>query len=175
MKKIIVVLLMIVIAVIGYISLQKEVYNDIVLTEKQQKILIEVLNVNGHINKKLHDEFWKNIKKEDEEKMKDIDSFTPEANKLQYLVYTDMNTSLHLKKVYISKELKEAMIVLKKRDYTNSYNNIIAVINAAATGKKVDIRGSSVNITEEMINDTLNGLDASMERAKLLLDKTWKY
>ncbi len=173
MKKIIAVLLIIVIAIIGYISLQKEVYNDVVLNEKQQNILVEVLNADGHINKKLHDDFWKDIKKEDEEKMKDIDSFTPEAHKLQYLVYTDMNTSLHLKKVYISKELKEAMIILKKRDYTNSYNNITAVINAAATGKKVDIRGYSVNITEEMINDTLNGLDASIERFNLLFDKTW--
>jgi len=35
------------------------------------------------------------------------------------------------------------------------------------------MRGYSVYITEEMINHTLNGLDASMERFKLLLDKTW--
>lgn len=173
MKKIIAVLLIIIIAIIGYVSLQKEVYNDVVLNEKQQKILVEVLNVDGHISRKLHDDFWKDIKKEDEEKMKDLDSFIPEARKIQYLINADLNTSLHLKKVYISKELEEAMIVLKKRDATNSYNNITAVLNAAATGQKVDIRGYSVYITEEMISDTLDGLDASMERFRLLLDRTW--
>ena len=172
MKKIIAIFL-IIITVIGYVYLQKEVYTDVVLNENQQKILIEVLNVDGHINKKLHDDFWKDIKEEDEELVKDLDSFIPEAHKIQYIVWHDMNTSFHLKKVYISEELEAAMILLKKRDHTISYNNIIASLDSAATGKKIDMRGYSTQITEDMINQTLNGLDASMERVKLLLDKTW--
>ncbi len=170
MKKIIVIVWLVCMVIVN----AQEKYTDVILNEKQQKIIVTVLSVDGYISEELYNEFWEDIRgTEDEKKMKNEELFIPEAHKTQLIIWQSAKKSLEQKKVYISKELEDVLALLKKRNYMGSYNNTMTLLNAAAYGGKANFRGSNIYITKEVIDEVLDGLDASVERLKLLFASSW--
>ncbi len=174
MKKYIFMVLLFCVTTLAFSSNIQEKYTDVILNEKQQKILVTVINVDGYITKELYDEFWKDIRgTDDEEKMKNQELFIPEGHKIQLIIWQSAKKSLEQKKVYISKELEDVLALLKKRNYMPSYNNTLTLLNATANGEKANVRGYYIYITKEVIDEVLNGLNASIDRMRLLLASSW--
>lgn len=152
---------------------------------KAMQLMNEAKVANGYMNKKMHDEFWAEIKKSiapdpSETELKQIES------SLQDMILTtaafpvegwkSAKLSLEQKKVVRTPELQRQTTLLMAKGLPGIAAAIAStdkLLEAAATGKPLNHSGQTMYINEEMINQVLDGMQASLSRLTVLTDPVW--
>jgi hypothetical protein len=153
------------------------------------KRAIEIMNqvrvVDGFINEQLHTEFWVDIKKsvqpdpdgsklkEMEKELKEI-TITNSAFPLEG--WRSARLSLQKRKVVKTPELVRLIAKIKAMNvpgYAKPIASTDELLVAAATGKPLTRDGRTVYINKEMIDQVLDGMDASTSRLVMLTNPVW--
>ena len=153
--------------------------------QRALEIMNQVKVVDGFINEKLHAEFWAEIKKSvrpdpDGSKLKTIEKQIRDATLANMAFplegWRSAKLSLEQKKVVRTPELVRQTAILNRMDigvYAKAIASTNQLLEAAATGKPLSRDGRTVYINQEMIDQVLDGMDASTSRLAMLTNPAW--
>lgn len=150
-----------------------------------QELMRKANAANGYMDKKLHDDFWAEVKKSVEPdpggaKLKEAQDTLQELT-LKNTTYPlegwkSAKLSFEQKKVVRTPELvrqTKALKALGNPGLDKAMENTERMLKAAATGEKLDVNGQSVQIDEELIAKVLDGMEASLSRLMVLTNPVW--
>ncbi|QOR61297.1 hypothetical protein ACM66Z_07530 [Sulfurovum sp. ST-21] len=155
------------------------------LSEEQMNLIKVVINTEGFINEDLYNEFWKGIKtyKLNQESRKLIEEEMIFVQQIQFEIWNSALESIKQKKVYKTEKLKKliqkAYTLFSKNptyDYKqiqSSIDKIDILLNSAVDQTPYYANGNVIYITQDLVNQVLSGLDASIERIKMLIEPNW--
>jgi hypothetical protein len=162
------------------------------LTPRQHQILDEVARVNGSLSRAQYDEFWKGFLSaaERERFRQSFRSELPAILRYQRTLWLAARESLRQRRPVITPELRREFeqAERKDRDSTPPQNRSTemkrtaqALLEGAAyqtpvnkDGRTFPKDGRSFQITPEVIEQVLRGLDGSINRLERLLSESWQ-
>jgi hypothetical protein len=152
-------------------------------SKRALEIMNEVKVVGGHIDQKTHAEFWSELKKSvqpdpDGSKLKDLENTLKDVtlSNLSFPLegWRSAKLSFEQHKVVKTPELVRKTAVLKPQAaFAKAIASTDQLIEAAATGKPLSRDGRTVYINEEMIDQVLEGMEASASRLAMLVNPVW--
>lgn len=159
------------------------------LTRRQTEIMQTALSVDGYITQKLHSEFWsqapsqiRNDSKSRAAFLKMMEGPTAGAFVFQRETWGSIKESLSAKRVVKTQGYEAAKnAVLSssslpefQEPMRRSIASAESMIRSAAEGKAVQSPRGTFYITPEMVDQVMSGLDASVRRARILMNPEWK-
>lgn len=155
------------------------------LIQAQEKVLstiYTVVNVDGYLDQKLHDEFWEaiystgassNEVKQFLDELIDLD----QVLEYPYEGWVSVKRSYELRSIYRSKKLDSLEKELERKlgnYFIEAKRNTASLLVAAANRTPMEARGQTFYVSAEMINQVLNGFKNSKERLSNLLNPNWR-
>ncbi|MBI6885135.1 hypothetical protein [Pseudomonas putida] len=158
-----------------------------VATEPTVKVF-ELLNkarvANGYMDKKLHDDFWDEVKmsvapdpsgaklREVRDGLKNV---VAESSGFPLEGWKSAKLSYQRKKVTRTAELTKQIAAYKAKGKTAdaAIASTERLLKAAATGQPLTHNGQTMYVSEDLIDQTLNGMEASMSRLQVLTNPVW--
>jgi hypothetical protein len=148
---------------------------------KQLDRLVEILQTvaspDGHLDKALHDEFWKIINDNNLATEIDFSRVNDESNKFDVEVWQSIKLSFEKGKVTKSPDYSTYKAQMQKKYPSDQLNDSIkryeSMMESAAKKEPVTTSKGKVNLTEELINKTIADLEASYKRRNQLMKKDW--
>lgn len=148
---------------------------NVYATEKANEILGVVMNADGYINEQLYNDYWKQFKvKPSSSELTKIKRISTVAIQNQYHIWSAAKLSAKNKKIIRTTELENAIRYMKEIGDSKAIENTNMLLDAAAHGTPMEIRGEKLYITEDLCDEIVAGLNASIERVNILLSKSWK-
>lgn len=148
---------------------------NVYATEKANEILGVVMNADGYINEQLYNDYWKQFKvKPSSSELTKIKRISTVAIQNQYHIWSAAKLSAKNKKIIRTTELENAIRYMKEIGGSKAIENTNMLLDAAAHGTPMEIRGEKLYITEDLCDEITAGLNASIERVNILLSKSWK-
>lgn len=148
---------------------------NVYATEKANEILGVVMNADGYINEQLYNDYWKQFKvKPSSSELTKIKRISTVAIQNQYHIWSAAKLSAKNKKIIRTTELENAIRYMKEIGGSKAIENTNMLLDAAAHGTPMEIRGEKLYITEDLCDEIVAGLNASIERVNILLSKSWK-
>ena len=158
------------------------------MTERQQEIMLIARNADGYLTEELHNEFWSLIpfagRQLDEFKVLIADlveKVIGPSQALGYETWHSADLSLRAGRVIRSDGLDSAIeasltasdIPTYRAKAQEGVNNVDPILIAAAMGTPLQTPYGPVFINEDMISQTLAGIEGGVRRTKLLLNSNW--
>ena len=148
---------------------------NVYATEKANEILRVVMNADGYINEQLYNVYWKQFKvKPSSSELTKIKRISTVAIQNQYHIWSAAKLSAKNKKIIRTIEFENAIRYMKEIGDSKAIENTNMLLDAAAHGTPMEIRGEKLYITEDLCDEITAGLNASIERVNILLSKSWK-
>ena len=148
---------------------------NVYATEKANEILGVVMNADGYINEQLYNVYWKQFKvKPSSSELTKIKRISTVAIQNQYHIWSAAKLSAKNKKIIRTIEFENAIRYMKEIGDSKAIENTNMLLDAAAHGTPMEIRGEKLYITEDLCDEIVAGLNASIERVNILLSKSWK-
>lgn len=148
---------------------------NVYATEKANEILRVVMNADGYINEQLYNVYWKQFKvKPSSSELTKIKRISTVAIQNQYHIWSAAKLSAKNKKIIRTIEFENAIRYMKEIGDSKAIENTNMLLDAAAHGTPMEIRGEKLYITEDLCDEIVAGLNASIERVNILLSKSWK-
>ena len=148
---------------------------NVYATEKANEILGVVMNADGYINEQLYNDYWKQFKvKPSSSELTKIKRISTVAIQNQYHIWSAAKLSAKNKKIIRTIEFENAIRYMKEIGDSKAIENTNMLLDAAAHGTPMEIRGEKLYITEDLCDEIVAGLNASIERVNILLSKSWK-
>ena len=148
---------------------------NVYATEKANEILGVVMNADGYINEQLYNVYWKQFKvKPSSSELTKIKRISTVAIQNQYHIWSAAKLSAKNKKIIRTIEFENAIRYMKEIGDSKAIENTNMLLDAAAHGTPMEIRGEKLYITEDLCDEITAGLNASIERVNILLSKSWK-
>lgn len=148
---------------------------NVYATEKANEILRVVMNADGYINEQLYNDYWKQFKvKPSSSELTKIKRISTVAIQNQYHIWSAAKLSAKNKKIIRTIEFENAIRYMKEIGDSKAIENTNMLLDAAAHGTPMEIRGEKLYITEDLCDEIVAGLNASIERVNILLSKSWK-
>jgi len=162
------------------------------LTPRQNKILDEVARVDGSLSRAQYDEFWAGFLSaaERERFRKSFRSELPAILTYQRTLWLAARESLKQRRPVITPELRKEFEQAERNDRdsnrhqprsTETKRTAQALLEGAAyqtpvnkDGRTFPKDGRSFQITPEVIEQVLRGLDGSINRLERLLSESWR-
>lgn len=151
--------------------------------------VVELMNLvkvaDGYVNKKLHEEFWAEVKKSVVLDKSGTELKEVEASLQDYVLmmsafplegWRSAKLSLEQKRIVRTPELVRQTNILKAKRIPAMDSAITStdkLLEAAATGKPLSHNGTTMYINDKAINQVLDGMDASLSRLKVLTNPVW--
>lgn len=153
------------------------------LTTDQTDIMRIVMSADGYVSEELHKQFWSDIKangglaNKDLERLDEIiNSAFMVALKFQRSVWTSAQLTLQSGVVTYSSDYlgaKRDVILLSAPGTEKAIRNAELVIQGGLSKEPIQTSMGPIYVTEELVEKILNNLDASIERARILLSYEW--
>lgn len=141
------------------------------------EILQSVASPDGHIDKALHDEFWKIVTDNNLATEIDFSRVNDESNKFDVEVWQSIKLSYAKGKVTKSQNYETYKAQMLKKypsdQLSASITRYEGMMEAAANKKPVTTAKGQVNLSEKLINKTIADLEASYKRRNQLMKKDW--
>lgn len=150
-----------------------------------QAMMRQANAANGYMDKKLHDDFWDEVKR----------SVAPDPSGAKLKAVQETLGDMTMKNtVYPMEGWKSALLSLKKGSvvrtpelvrqtkllkdqgipgFDKAEASTDRLLKAAATGTPLNMNGQSMKIDEELVSQVLDGMDASISRLKVLTNPEW--
>jgi hypothetical protein len=148
---------------------------------KQLDRLVEILQTvaspDGHIDKALHDEFWKIVTENNLATEIDFTRVNDESNKFDVEVWQSIKLSLAKGKVTKTPDYETYKAQMLKKypsdQLSSSITRYEGMMASAANKKPISTAKGPVNLSEELVTKTIADLEASYKRRNKLMKKDW--
>jgi len=161
---------------------------ELKLSERQNEIMQIVLSVEGYINEDLHSEFWLEVPYKIRTNPEFITSIKSVVEKglgaglvWQREIWESLRLTLKSRRIIktpnFEKAKKNMLAASNLPTYQEGARNGILqadkMLKAAANSTPVYSTRGTFYVTEELVTQVLNGLEASLERMKILGNPVW--
>ncbi len=169
-------------------EIQRILPNTPRMTDRQQEILIIVRSADGYINEELHGEFWSSMPFVGDEltQFKNLlvelgDDVIGPSQRLGYETWHSADLSLKAGRVIRSEGLDRAIeetqgasdIPTYQEKVRSSSRSVDQILSAAANGTPLETANGPIFINDEVISETLAGIEGGARRTEMLLDAEW--